>query len=57
MSFCWGAPVLSRRPLRGLGGLAWLSGMDEDKLRGRLLSVGRWFLVALAPVTPVPAWW
>ncbi len=38
-------------------GLARLGGMDEDTLRGRLLPVGRWFLVALAPVTLALAWW
>ena len=39
------------------GGVARLSGMDEDALRARLLPAGRIFLVALAPVTLVLAWW
>lgn len=39
------------------GTLARLSGVPEETVRGRLLRVGRLFLVALAPVTLVLAWW
>ena len=36
--------------------LARSTGMDEDAIRGRLLRVGRIFLVVLAPVTAILAW-
>jgi SSS family solute:Na+ symporter/sodium/pantothenate symporter len=39
------------------GGIAELRGMDGETLRSRLLPVGRWFLVGLAPVTFALAWW
>ncbi len=37
--------------------LARMAGGGEDAVRGRLLKVSRLFLVALAPVTFVLAWW
>jgi SSS family solute:Na+ symporter/sodium/pantothenate symporter len=36
--------------------LARATGMDEEAVRGRLLIVGRVFLVVLAPVTAILAW-
>ena len=36
--------------------LARSTGMDDDAIRGRLLRVGRIFLVVLAPVTAILAW-
>ncbi len=39
------------------GTLARLAGVPEEEVRGRLLRVGRLFLVALAPLTLVLAWW
>lgn len=39
------------------GGIARLKGVDEDRLASRLLPVGRVFLVVLAPITLVLAWW
>ncbi len=38
------------------GNLARLAGVAEERVRARLLVVGRWFLVALAPVTFLLAW-
>ncbi|MCG6947647.1 MAG: sodium:solute symporter family protein [Acidobacteria bacterium] len=38
------------------GTIARSRGVDEDRLRGQLLQVGRIFLVALAPITLVLAW-
>jgi sodium/pantothenate symporter len=38
------------------GTIARSRGVDEDRLRGQLLRVGRIFLVALAPITLVLAW-
>ncbi len=38
------------------GTVARMRGVDEDRLRGQLLQVGRMFLVALAPITLVLAW-
>ena len=38
------------------GSLARLAGADEERVQQRLLRVGRWSLVALAPVTFVLAW-
>lgn len=39
------------------GGIARLRGTTEDILQGKLLKAGRWFLVGLAPLTLVLAWW
>ncbi len=38
------------------GSLARLAGADEERVKARLLRVGRWSLVALAPVTFLLAW-
>ncbi len=39
------------------GGIVRLRGVNEADLERKLLKVGRWFLVALAPLTLVLAWW